>query len=79
MLVSALEHHMLQHVRYTGYTIVLIAGADLVPHLGDNNRRAVVLLDDQLEAIVQPVFMHGTACQCQMAAQQEDDCCETSH
>ena len=79
MLVRPLEHHVFQYVRDAGDTIVFIAGADLVPHLGDDDRCAVVFLDDQLEAVIQRIFMHLTACQRQMTAQQEDQCCDCSH
>ena len=58
MVFRALEHHVLQHVRQPGDAVMLVAGADLVPHLGNHHRGAMVFLHDQLETVFQLVFMH---------------------
>src|SRR5690606_19866908 len=51
-----LEHHVLEDVRDAGGTVLLVAAADLVPYLRDDDRRAMVPLDDELQAVVEQVF-----------------------
>ena len=63
---GALEHHVLQHVRNAGGAGALIHAAGLVPDLLYDYRRAVVLLDDYLEAIAQCFLKYlGMCCRSQ--------------
>ncbi len=52
-LAAALEHHVFEGVGQAGLARRLVAGADLVPELGNHHRGAVILANDHLQAIVE--------------------------
>ena len=58
-LAAALEHHVFEGVGQAGLSGRLIAGADLVPELGDHYRRPVIFSDDHLEAVIQKELVGG--------------------
>ena len=58
MFLRTLEHHVFQHVGYAGHAAIFIAGANLVPDLRNHGGRTVILLNQNLQAVVQLVFMH---------------------
>src|SRR5690606_25842872 len=58
-LGGAFEHHVFQRVGQPRGTGLFIAGADLVPELADHHRGALILADNDLEAVVEAEFMGG--------------------
>ena len=48
---GALEHHVLQDMRYACNTAMLIAATNFVPDLGHHYRGTMILLDDQFQTV----------------------------
>ncbi|MNM74080.1 hypothetical protein D3C81_858300 [compost metagenome] len=57
--LAALEHHVFQGVGQAGIARRLVAGADLVPDLGNHNRCTMVFAHNHLQAIVESEFVGG--------------------
>jgi hypothetical protein len=55
VLENWLEHHVLENVRHTGPAVHLVHAAGAVPQHRRYHRCAMILLDQNLQAIVQPV------------------------
>jgi hypothetical protein len=56
-MLRALEHHVLEEMSETGASSTLVCGPDVIPQVYRNERKAVVLGEDDLEAILQGVFL----------------------
>ena len=48
---AALEHDVLEEVREPGLARLLVLGADVVPDVDGDDRREVVLRDDEAQAV----------------------------
>ena len=58
-VLAAVEHQVLEQVREAGLADLLVAGADVVPDVDGDDRRLVVLVDDQAQAVVEDVLRIG--------------------
>ena len=56
-VLRALEHHVLEQVREAGAPRLLVRRADVVPEVHRDERQAVVLRQDHLEAVRQRVLL----------------------
>ena len=57
-LLRALEHHVFEQMGNPGQATVLVTGAYLVPDLGGDDGRAMVLLDQYLEAVIEEPLLN---------------------
>src|SRR3989344_2176408 len=71
VLGRALEHHVLEHVRDAGDALGLVLAAHPVPDLRYHHRRAVILLDDEAQAVGQGGFLRLAAGREPQAQKQE--------
>ena len=56
VVLAAVEHQVLEQVREAGLAGLLVAGADVVPDVHRDDRRLVVLMDDQAQPVVEDVL-----------------------
>ncbi len=59
VVLGAVEHQVFKQVREAGFAGLLVLGADVVPDVDGDDRRLVVLVDNQPETVVERVFGVG--------------------
>ena len=59
--LRALEHHVLEHMRHAGGAADFIHAAGAIPHHRHRHRGAVILLDDNLQAVGQRALRRAAA------------------
>ena len=58
-VLAAVEHQVLEQVREAGLADLLVTRADVVPDVDGDDRRLVVLVDDQAQSVVEHVLRVG--------------------
>ena len=57
MVRRALEHHVFEQMGETGTARLLVLAAHVVPHVHRRHRNVVILVEDDLQPVVQVVFL----------------------